>query len=590
MSQCIRFRERSVLAGIVLLVGLLVALSAPHASAQVGETYSIDFHGPTISVPDSMFGVPITEADLLRVLPAPAPGPLPPPSLWLSGGFPGPAPQGLGLALHPAAIGHPPGVPGFVEVDALSLGLDPQLSADLLLPPGRLRFSVDEFAGGTLAPAAWPTVFSEAAPGVDEAAADVFTNLAAITLPNPPPPPLFGVHAASLDGDGLPSASGYAYPGLGLREPTAPTPPPNLGDNLDALTTVGDPNAVYFSLDSAFPDPHPLAGGFPGSGSALAHGFVGGDILQSAPPAGPPVLWCPAPLLGLDLVGGPDSDDLDALVISENQNGVLDLPQGPDDWVNGRDMILFSLRRGSASVLAGVPDSLLGIPIEEGDVLIPPVAPAFGGNGFPFPGIYIPAESLGLATIRSGTAMPGPPALGFADDLDALNLLSSAIAAPHPSLVAAGYCYCGAGAPCGNPFPFGGCLNVTGAGAVLAATGSSSVVLDDLVLSTTGVPAGQFGIYYMGPAQTLLPFGNGLRCVTGAGGVGVYRYPPQNSGPGGVLTLGPGVVAFTAGTFPPAGTIAAGSLWNLQCWFRDPGGACGASFNFSNAQAVWFVP
>ena len=366
-----RLHARTAVATITALASLAL-LPRPASAQTLPELFSIDFHGPTIGLPDSTYGFPITEADLLLAIP-PGVGPLPPPGIVIGGGIPGPMPQALGLFLHPPAVGHPPGVPGFVEVDALSLGMDVQLTSDAHVNAGMVRFSVDEFAASSVATPLVPSVFTEGAVPVSEAAADVFRNVGTIILPNPVPPLAFGANQAVVDGDGLPSGTGFTYPGYGLIEPIPGGPPPNLGDNLDALTTNSDPNVVFFSLDSAFVDPHPLAAGTPNSGSAAAHGFVGGDIVASIALAGPPLLWCPATALGLDLVGGPDSDDLDALVLRENQNFVLELPLFPDDWVlGGKDMILFSVRRGSALITSGVTDSLRGLPFEEGDILIPP--------------------------------------------------------------------------------------------------------------------------------------------------------------------------------------------------------------------------
>ena len=71
-----------------------------------------------------------------------------------------------------------------------------------------------------------------------------------------------------------------------------------------------------------------------------------------------------------------------------------------------RDVILFSVRRGSAVI--GELDSMLGIPIVEGDILSPP-----DEEGDP-PAIFVPAEALGLVSAR-GKEEPG-------DDLDALDL------------------------------------------------------------------------------------------------------------------------------------------------------------------------
>jgi hypothetical protein len=85
----------------------------------------------------------------------------------------------------------------------------------------------------------------------------------------------------------------------------------------------------------------------------------------------------------------------------------------------GVDLIFFSIRRGSAVI--GLPDSIFGAPIVEGDILVPPAI----GGGSPFPGIWVAAEALGLWTMRPPF---GPTEFGpFSDDLDALDVV------PEPS-------------------------------------------------------------------------------------------------------------------------------------------------------------
>ncbi len=149
------------------------------------------------------------------------------------------------------------------------------------------------------------------------------------------------------------------------------------------------------------------------------------------------------------------------------------------------------------------------------------------------------------------------------------------------------YCY-GVGCPCGNDHPQAGCLNAAGKGAVLFSQGTDSVAADDLVLRAVHLPPNQPQLTYMGGGQIGLPFGNGLRCV-GAGGVGLLRFGVGNSGPEGALQFGPGIVASSCQV--PGGTcITPGSTWHFQNWHRDPGGPCGASFNFSNAVRVTFAP
>jgi hypothetical protein len=350
-------------------------------------TFSIDLQGPTVGMPDSFFGAPITEGDILTAFPPgppgpnpPAFGPLPPPGLEVGAiaGAPGVFPGGLGIV---------PGIFGFVEVDALSYGRDQGT---------RLQFSVDEFAAGVPGPLP-PDVASEGSVGALEASADVFAYLGPVAPT--PPGPFFG-NAALIDGDGL-MPSGR--PGLGLIEPNPPTPGvvPDPGDNLDALdldtafSDLGGP--IYFSLDAAYAD---LLEIFPpvNSGTAAGNGFSGADVLFSFA-GGFPALAIPAAFLGLDLAG-PGTDDLDALSF-DDADGSMTLTPG--------DTLYFSVRRGS--LVIGTLDSLFAIPIEEGDILMPPVGP-----GIP-PQLFIAAEALGLGTARSGTAGPFGP-----DDVDAIDL------------------------------------------------------------------------------------------------------------------------------------------------------------------------
>jgi hypothetical protein len=327
-----------------------------------------------------------------------------------AGNFPPPAvviPSGLLGIVAPA--GQP--VP---ELDALSYGTDTML----LNLPGyqhKWTFSVDEFAVGRVG-VPGPSVTTEGAFGAQQAAGDIYAS----TVAPGPFLPFNGVNSGVYDGDG--GFTPFPAPGLNLREPTPPTVGTiDAGDNLDAWdidqfvqpavagTVFNVP--VYFSLDSQYVDPleFPLPYN---TGTAVANGFVGGDVLVSFFAGGAPALFAPAAMLGLDQSGS-DHDDLDALVLWENNDGAYTPPTAPYSWVGGQtDMLLFSVRRGSAVI--GQIDSLLGLPIEEGDILMPPTNPGA------FPGIFVPAEALGLITIRTDG-----PAAGFqmfADDLDGLDV------------------------------------------------------------------------------------------------------------------------------------------------------------------------
>ncbi|MCP3914505.1 MAG: hypothetical protein GY711_02985 [bacterium] len=589
--------ERSMLRPLLLL------LTALPATAQV--RFSIDWHGPTKGRPATGSHVPITEGDIL--MPPvffPVLGPLPAPRIALPVG-----PGGLNL---PAAAGcntpPPIGVPCMVEVDALSLGREPFFTPNQPIARGRLWLSVDEFARGAVPPAPAPSIASEWVWG--DTSADAFLELRAL-----PPGPLgpgtpggVGPQGSRgvLDGDGQQSASGHRYPGLGLIEPNPPsnTPPPDDGDNLDALD-VHDahdahdaPARVFFSLDGTVVDP---INGALGSGSAAANGGSAADVFVAFGSATAPVVWAQASQLGLDVQG---EDDLDALILHDNGNNTFEPSNEPYDWVGGaRDMLLFSVRRGSAVI--GRPDSIYGIPIAPGDVLTTPLASSAGGVS-PFPGIFIAAEVLGLRAGRSGPS-------AARDDIDALDLLTEAFfdcngndvedsvdiavgtsnddnlngVPDECETVLVRGCFCNQNAPCGNASAGAGCRNSTGSGARLVAGGSTSVSRDDLVLVTVDVPPEHFGLYFMGNAPTAapVPFGDGLRCTGGM----LLRWPVENVGAGGALVLGP-QLADASLAFPPLGHLVPGSTWSFQAWFRDPAGPCGSGWNASNALFVSFVP
>ncbi|MEZ5975725.1 MAG: hypothetical protein R3E96_13055 [Planctomycetota bacterium] len=270
---------------VLALLGLSVS-----AHAQNPRTlFSVDWHGPTVGMPDTGSGTPITAGDILTPAAGmPMLGPLATPSIAISHGF-------GGLGLMPGCIGVPGGTPCHVEVDALSAGLEPLISPNGI-PAGHLHFSVDRFAKG-FGPVA-PNVFTEFPVG--DAPADVMLNVHPLIGGPLPPGPTVG-HRGLLDGNGLASGTGFAYPGLGLIEPSMPIASIiNPGDNIDALDTIPvGPVPVarfFFSLDSWGFDP---LTGAPNSGSATAHGFSGADVLVTGLGLGAPMVYAPSFALGL---------------------------------------------------------------------------------------------------------------------------------------------------------------------------------------------------------------------------------------------------------------------------------------------------
>ncbi len=574
------------------------ALTLILAPANAQMTFSIDWHGPTRAMPDCATGAPISDATILAACGgAPAmpvvPGPLPPPMVVIPGG-----PGGLGLITAPPCAGSPGGAFCPTEVDALSYGFDGPV-LPMPTPPGQWYFSVDEYAVGLPGVPFPPSVTSEAG-GFGDAASDVFVDNG-ILGPGPLPP--FATppgNTAIVDGNGrLSLPSNYAYKGLGLIEPNVPSflPPPDVGDNVDAIDmdAIAGPvpagMAVFFSLDAGFIDPRI---GVPNSGTAVAQGIAGvtgGAVLTKVLPLGPPVLYAPAPALGLDLFGF-DTDDLDGLALMENGVPGFQPSMVPYDWAaaGGPDMLLFSVRIGSAII--GTPDSILGLPIQAGDILTTPA------GGFGPPGIFIACENLGL--------MPGPTrggAMPFGDDLDALDTWRG------KELLASEYCYGDGGAlpgcrpcACGNNAPAGsqtGCLNSSGTGTRLVASGLACVSADTLRFDISGAPVGSVAILQAGigrlPLAGLCPPGtgltpaalDGLRCIGGP----TIRYGLRAVVAPGVGASPWGAPGGPAGGIIAAGGFAAGTTRQFQVTHRDFATVnCMTGLNTSNAVQIVFTP
>ncbi len=348
----------------------------------------------------------------------------------------GPLPPAMALPMGPPGCGLGYPVPG--NVDAFSSAFPPPLA--IPIPPGGISgaaFSVDIVATGDGMPVGLcsgpafpgllaPDVGSEAGaqPPTTDAPADSF-----FVGPNPAPLPFFGPGAMPnsqlFDGDGLPASPFFFPPAppIGLLEPFPP------GDDVDAIDPAapatydfvpvggdGIPEGfLYYSVDPA---------------TAFAGGFLPAEVLVTTGGAFPAPYAAP-PALGLDVVAGPGTDDIDALV-------VVDADGVPGLFSPGLgDVVLFSVTAFSAIV--GTPDPcflspLFGAPIEPGDVLTE-------GSGLGAPGaacILIPAENVGLWSFRSCGVNPvtGVP---FGDEMDAL-------AVPEPGrllMLAAGIAFLG---------------------------------------------------------------------------------------------------------------------------------------------------
>jgi len=146
------------------------------------------------------------------------------------------------------------------------------------------------------------------------------------------------------------------------------------------------------------------------------------------------------------------------------------------------------------------------------------------------------------------------------------------------------YCF-GVSCPCGNDDGTAGCVNSTGVGASMTATGSTSVSADDLAFHVTNAATTANGTFYMGTEAAVMSVGDGLRCAGGQ----TFRFPGhQNSGHAGTYTYD-----HLVGQTPHL--IAPGTTWYFQAFYRDvPVGQspCGnfPHGNLSNGYSVTFTP
>ena len=207
-------------------------------------------------------------------------------------------------------------------------------------------------------------------------------------------------------------------------------------------------------------------------------------------------------------------------------------------------------------------------------VALAPIAMTLTGNIEPTVDMLIGAVNFGMS---AGEAQnQGLDDLAFYDgllsDQDALNL---ATAAKTPlDFVPFGTSYCSSSA------------NSTGAASHISAAGSTSLADEDLTFSASDIPLAQFGVFYFGPTQISVPFGNGTRCIAGSAGAPTFRLSP-------ILTEAGGSLTFATDFAAQGGNLAlvqsdAGSV-NFQCWYRDPNGG-GSLFNLSDALNLTLVP
>jgi len=142
----------------------------------------------------------------------------------------------------------------------------------------------------------------------------------------------------------------------------------------------------------------------------------------------------------------------------------------------------------------------------------------------------------------------------------------------------------GVDCPCGNNARAGaltGCVNSTGTGASLTASGVPNISHDTLVLTVTNIPLDHTGVFYEGRFHTGLTFGDGTRCISAP----LVRVAKVSHSSGSESIPPPGG--------PPLSVqlgLVVGDVTGFQVFYRDASGPCHTGFNASNAVIVhWGV-
>ncbi len=123
--------------------------------------------------------------------------------------------------------------------------------------------------------------------------------------------------------------------------------------------------------------------------------------------------------------------------------------------------------------------------------------------------------------------------------------------------------------------------NSVGPGALLSASGSTSISAANFQLRVVAASPGVSGLFYYGANAIEVPFGDGFRCVGGS----TFRILPiaQTDASGNVnrdLNYNQ----------PQTTSITPGSTWSFQFWYRDPMGPGGSGFNLTDGVTASFCP
>lgn len=118
--------------------------------------------------------------------------------------------------------------------------------------------------------------------------------------------------------------------------------------------------------------------------------------------------------------------------------------------------------------------------------------------------------------------------------------------------------------------------NSASPGCMIGFQGTTSVAAQDLTLTASGAPPGNFGLFFWGPFPSDLPFGDGRLCIAP---VTIRVHSPVQINAQGVAQVMVDPTTLSTG-------LIVGDRPNFQFWFRDPQGPGGSGFNTSNAMRL----
>ncbi|MEO2162075.1 MAG: LamG domain-containing protein [bacterium] len=123
-----------------------------------------------------------------------------------------------------------------------------------------------------------------------------------------------------------------------------------------------------------------------------------------------------------------------------------------------------------------------------------------------------------------------------------------------------------------------------GAGGVMSGWGSGQVAQNNLSLTASSLPAGEWGYFVTSQTQGFQPFPGGSQGNLCLGGkMGRFVKQLSATGTAGTVTVSPDLSSFPMG--PPV-SVQPGETWNFQFWFTDSNPA--PTSNFTDGLSVMF--